>query len=90
MIAFDCSNGGKSMRVSDKSGGKRVRCPACGQGTRVPAGQGGSEKENAEIIKFRCEHCDQKIGVPAGYAGRQVRCAKCKEPIRVGQSSRRT
>jgi hypothetical protein len=42
------------------------------------AGGGGTE-----LIKFYCPHCNQKIGLPPQYAGKQVRCAKCKNPLRV-------
>lgn len=35
------------------------------------------------MIKFHCPSCGNKLGAPDDYAGKQVRCAKCRQPIRV-------
>lgn len=35
------------------------------------------------MIELICPKCSQKYSLPGDYAGKSVRCAKCKEPIRV-------
>jgi hypothetical protein len=46
--------------------------------------------EKASVIKFRCAHCNQKIGVGIEHAGKRVRCAKCKNPLRVPEAAGRS
>jgi DNA-directed RNA polymerase subunit RPC12/RpoP len=43
-----------------------------------------------EIIKFKCVNCNCSIGAPEKYAGKQVRCPKCKSPVRVPEFTGKT
>jgi uncharacterized protein YneF (UPF0154 family)/DNA-directed RNA polymerase subunit RPC12/RpoP len=58
-------------------------CPNCKADIDVPHLPEGGGTEQPNLIKFRCPRCNQKIGLSPEYAGKQVRCAKCRSPLRV-------
>lgn len=37
MIAFSCSHCQRELRAKDDMAGRAVKCPGCGQATRIPA-----------------------------------------------------
>jgi hypothetical protein len=43
-IAFTCEHCGKTLKVRDDLGGRRVKCPQCQNVVRVPAGEPTAEK----------------------------------------------
>ena len=43
MIAFSCSQCGKSLKVKQELTGKKGKCPHCGQAVRVPLISGATE-----------------------------------------------
>jgi predicted RNA-binding Zn-ribbon protein involved in translation (DUF1610 family) len=91
MAVIQCSCG-KQLRVADEHAGKRIKCPACGQASVVPAAKAPAARTApsassvrtapgasaaASRISFHCQGCGQPIQARPEHAGRKSKCPSC-------------
>ncbi len=71
---------GKAFGAPDNYGGKRVKCPGCGDPISIPADQ--EDANVASKIKVACE-CGKSVAVKAELAGKRIKCPGCSQPLAV-------
>src|SRR5688572_24763449 len=75
-VAVTCSCG-KKVRIPEDHPGKRINCPECGEGVRVPARSTTvAEPPPDAMIRFTCE-CGKQLQAKATFAGKLTRCPEC-------------
>ena len=77
---------GKAFGAPDNYGGKRVKCPGCGDPLTIPAG--GESAGAGSSIKVTCE-CGKSVAVKAELAGKRIKCPGCGNPLAIpGKATR--
>lgn len=83
-ITFACECG-KQLKTGDENAGKRVKCPACGEGVLVPSGKPATAPVKAPaggMTQFNCE-CGKQLQAKAELVGKKVKCPGCGETLMV-------
>ncbi len=83
-VSVSCACG-KQLRVPDQYVGRRVKCPACGEGLLVED-DSAPEMLIAEAprqIRFSCGKCGKEMQAKAEYAGKQTKCPGCQSMVKI-------
>lgn len=69
--------------------GKAVKCQACQNAIRVPAGasSAATQTQQATPITFNCQSCGRQYQVAAAMAGKQAKCQSCQAIMQVPASN---
>jgi predicted RNA-binding Zn-ribbon protein involved in translation (DUF1610 family) len=91
-IKIYCDNCEKSLNAPDEAAGKRMKCPGCGTGIRVPAAGAESEDEDSPLqlgkvsakrkARNRCWSCSIEV------SPKDVDCPECGASLKKGKSNK--
>src|SRR5262245_58151248 len=97
-IQLSCPSCQAALKVGEHLGGKRVKCPRCGQPVAVPAGAAlvgapaapsgagvgaAATPPPADAAVVACPGCSVKLRAKPEWAGKTLKCPKCAGLIAV-------
>lgn len=94
MIAFSCTNCGRTLRANPEMAGKRTKCPGCATILTIPAAEAAASAPKPAAPPaaapattpaggvVSCE-CGTKIRTKPEWAGKTIKCPKCESRIKV-------
>jgi predicted RNA-binding Zn-ribbon protein involved in translation (DUF1610 family) len=91
-ITIYCDNCEKSLNAPDAAAGKRMKCPGCGTGIKVPAAGADNEDGDSPLqvgkvsatkkARKRCWSCSIEV------SARDVDCPECGASLKKGKSNK--
>ncbi len=80
MIAFECENCGKPLRVATRLAGKLAKCPGCGHAVRVPISTMPPEEEPAGAAPAEPPQAGDVAPAAPEFGDRQAPCGEGEPP----------